>query len=79
MGDLTLVRRYREQCLAPDPDNPLALLSSAEVLRRQGDNTLAQKYALSSYSLAAQRDTELDRAVVESISREWPEIGKANC
>lgn len=76
MGDLGLVRRYREQCLAHDPDNSLTLLSLAEVLGRQGDDALAKEYAAKSYQLSVRRDTELDRAVVESISKQWPEIGK---
>jgi len=76
MGDLDLVRRYREQCLAHDPDNPLTLLSLAEVLDRQGEVALAKEYAIKSYQLSVQLDTELDRAVVESISKQWPEIGK---
>jgi len=49
MGDLGLVRRYRELCLAHDPDNPLTLLSLAEVLDRQGEDTLAKEYAVKSY------------------------------
>jgi hypothetical protein len=76
MGDLGLVRRYREQCLAHDPDNPLTLLSLAEVLDRQGEDALAKEYAVKSYQLSVRRDTELDRAVVESIFKQWPEIGK---
>jgi hypothetical protein len=76
MGDLGLVRRYREQCLAHDPDNPLTLLSLAEVLDRQGEDALAKEYAVKSYQLSVRRDTELDRAVVESISKQWPEISK---
>ena len=76
MGDLVLVRRYREQCLTHDPDNPLMLLSLAEVLNRQGEEALAKEYARKSYQLSVRRDTELDRAVVESISKHWPEIGK---
>ena len=76
MGDLGLVRRYREQCLAHDPDHPLTLLSLAEVLDRQGEGALAREYALKSYQLSVRRGTELDRAVVESISKQWPEIGK---
>jgi hypothetical protein len=76
MGDLGLVRRYREQCLAHDPDSPLTLLSLAEVLDRQGEDALAKEYAVKSYQLSVRRDTELDRAVAESISKQWPEIGK---
>jgi hypothetical protein len=75
-GDLGLVRRYREQCLAHDPDNPLTLLSLAEVLDRQGEGALAKQYAIKSYRLSVQRGTELDRAVLESISKQWPEIGQ---
>jgi hypothetical protein len=75
-GDLGLVRRYREQCLAHDPDNLLTLLSLAEVLDRQGEHALAKEYAIKSYQLSVQRGTELDRAVVESISKQWPEIGR---
>jgi hypothetical protein len=75
-GDLGLVRRYREQCLAHDPDNPLTLLSLAEVLDRQGEDALAKQYAIRSYRLSVQRGTELDRAVLESISKRWPEIGQ---
>jgi len=37
---------------------------------------LAREYALKSYQLSVRRGTELDRAVVESISKQWPEIGK---
>jgi hypothetical protein len=76
MGDLGLVRQYREQCLAHDPDNPLTLLSVAEVLDRQGEKASSKNYAIMAYQLAAQRGTELDRSVLESISRQWPEIGK---
>lgn len=76
MGDLGLVRRCREQCLSHDADNPLTLLSLAEVLDRQGEAALAKEYAVKSYQLSVRRDTELDRAVVESISKQWPEIGK---
>ena len=75
-GGLALVRRYREQCLAHDPDNPLALVSLAEVLDRQGEDALAKQYAIKSYRLSVQRGTELDRAVLESISKQWPEIGQ---
>ena len=76
MGDLRLVRQYREQVLAHDPDNPLTLLSLADVLSRQGENDLAKHYAAKSYKLSVQRDSELDRAVVESIIKQWPNIQK---
>ena len=74
LGDLRLVRQYREQVLAHDPDNPLALLSFAGVLHQQGEKTLAEAYARRSYQLSKDRGTELDRAVMESIAKTWPDI-----
>jgi Tfp pilus assembly protein PilF len=74
MGDLALVRAYSEQCLRHDPDNPLALLGLADVLHRQGEHGLARQYALKSYRISSQRDTELDRAVVESLLKTWPDL-----
>lgn len=74
MGDLGLVRQYREQCLAHDPDNPLALCALADVLHRQGEDNLAREYALKSYRLSSQKDTDLDRAVVESLLHTWPDL-----
>jgi len=40
------------------------------------EDALAKEYAVKSYQLSVRRDTELDRAVVESISKQWPDIGK---
>jgi tetratricopeptide (TPR) repeat protein len=74
MGDLHLVRRYREQCLVRDPDNPFTLSSLADVLHRQGEDDLARQFATKSYRLSMQRDTELDRALVESLLKTWPDI-----
>ena len=73
-GDLQLVRRYREQCLALDSESPLALSSLADILRRQGEDNLAKTYAAKAYTLSAARDSDLDRAVVESLLRVWPDL-----
>jgi tetratricopeptide (TPR) repeat protein len=74
MGDLPLVRKYRERCLELDPENPLTLCSLAEVLHRLGVDDLAKKYAAKSYQLSMNRDTELDRAVIESLRQTWPDL-----
>src|SRR5690242_19005727 len=55
LGDLRLVRKYREQVLVHDPDNPLALLSLAETLRQQGEKGLAETYAKRSFRLSKDR------------------------
>lgn len=74
MGDLGLARNYREQCLACDPDDPLALYTLADVLSRQGHPDLAKDYAVKSYQLAANSEEEDDRALIELIAKRWPEI-----
>jgi tetratricopeptide (TPR) repeat protein len=74
MGDLRLVRRYREQCLIRDPDNPLALFSVADILRRQGEEDLARRYAAKAYRFSVNSQTELDRALIESLLKAWPDV-----
>src|SRR5690242_570836 len=74
LGDLRLARKYREQVLAHDPDNPLALLSLAEILRQEGEEGLAKTYARKSYQLSKDRATELDHSVLESIAKIWPAL-----
>jgi len=76
MGDLQLVRRYREQCLAEDPKNPMALSSLANVLQKQGEKKLARQYAVEAYRLSSQRATELDRALIQSLLQKWPDLQK---
>jgi hypothetical protein len=74
LGDLDLVRRYSEQCLACDPENPATLSGLADVLRRQGEVGLAQEYALKSYRLCMRGDTDVHRAIRESLLDAWPEL-----
>jgi len=74
MGDLRLARRYREDCLSQDPNDPMALYGLARVLSRQGEIDLAKSYAAKAYDVCARRRTELDRVILESITKEWPGI-----
>jgi hypothetical protein len=74
MGDLGLVREYRERCAADDPDNPLALCSLANVLHRLGEDDLGKQHALRSYRLSSRLDTEVHRALVESLLQMWPDL-----
>ena len=76
-GDLRLAREYRERCAAHEPDNPLTLSSLADVLHRQGENLLARQYAVKAYQLSIQRDTELDRGIVESLLQTWPDLAQS--
>jgi len=74
IGDLPTARKYREQCLAVDPDNPLTLCGMAEILDQLGERDLAKRYAVKSYRLSVNRGTELDKAVVESLLHTWPDL-----
>ena len=74
MGDLCLARRYREDCLSQDPNDPMALYGLARVLSRQGEADLAKSYAAKAYDVCARRRTELDQVILESIIKEWPGI-----
>jgi tetratricopeptide (TPR) repeat protein len=74
MGDLRLARRYREDCLSQDPDDPMALYGLAKVLSRQGEADLAKEYATKAYKLFMQRGTELDHAMLEGIMKHWPDL-----
>lgn len=74
IGDLQRVKHYCEQSLAYAPDDPLTLSSFANTLHRLGEDDLAKQYAAKSYRLSLERSTELDRAIIESLLRTWPDI-----
>lgn len=78
IGDLNLVRQYREQCASHEPENPLTLSSLADVLHRQGEEALARQYAAKAYRASIQRGTELDRSVVESLLQTWPDLAQSH-
>ena len=77
IGDLPRARGYRERGASHEPDNPLTLSSLADILHRQGENLLARQYAAKAYQLSIQRDTELDRAVIESLLQTWPDLAQS--
>ena len=77
IGDLPAVRKYREQCLSHDPENPITLASLADVLQRQGETEMAKHYALHAYRIASERRTELDEALISSLQKTWPDIDGA--
>jgi hypothetical protein len=74
IGDVNLVKHYCEQCLTHDPDNPSMLFSLADALQRLGQDNLAKKYAIKSYRLSVKQSTDVDRAIVESLLKTWPDI-----
>ena len=76
MGDLPLVRYYREKCLAFGPDDPMALYGLARVLCQLGEMQLAKENAKRSYQICVRGGTEIDRTVMEMIAKQWPEISE---
>lgn len=74
MGDLRLVRQYREGCAGREPENPLTLSGLADILHRLGEEVLARQYAVKAYRIGIERDTELDRSVIESLLHIWPDL-----
>lgn len=75
MGDLRRARGYYERAVKHDPDNTITLYSLADVLRRLGEIDSAKQCAVRCYQLSTQRDNDLDRNVVESLLKTWPELG----
>ncbi len=52
----------------------MALYSLADALFQEGQTDLAKQFAVKSYELSVQRDTEQGRALIELIIKRWPEI-----
>ena len=74
MGDVQRVRKYYEQSLASNPDNPMTLHGLAKTLRRQGETELADQCATKSYRAIQHSESEIDRALLELIIDSWPEF-----
>jgi hypothetical protein len=74
LGDLTLVRHYREQTLTYSEDDPVALYGLADILFRQGETDKAKQYAASAYELCVRRSGEHDKSLLDLIAKRWPEI-----
>ena len=74
MGDHSRIRRYYEQSLASNPDNPMALYGLAKALHRQGETELAKEYATKCFRSVQHSESQLDRGLVELIVATWPEF-----
>jgi hypothetical protein len=46
----------------------------AQILRRQGEGDLAKAYAAKAYRFGVHSDTDVDRALIESLLKAWPDI-----
>ena len=76
-GELDLVRRYRERILSYSPDDTLSLYALADVSFRQGRPDEAKGYAANCYQICRRRGTEKDKALIEVLLKQWPELGES--
>lgn len=73
-GNLGLARHYREQCVALNPDDALALCDLALTLERIGEKELGRNYATKSFKITNQMGDDRSRAIVDSLLRIWPDL-----
>ncbi len=75
-GDLKAARRYCEELLSYDPQNPLALYALADCLEQQGEADEARKCASDCRKIALSRGDEIGKGVVELVERRFPELNR---
>lgn len=73
-GELDLVRRYRERILAYSPDDTLSLYALADISFRQGRRDEGRDYAADCYQICRRRGTSEDKALIEVLLKQWPEL-----
>ena len=73
IGDLKTARRYLEEMLGHDPENPFTLYSLADCLARQGETNEAKQYAAKSHELALAHGGTRGEALVELLEKRFPE------
>ena len=74
-GDLQLAKRYYEQSLSSEPENPRALYGLAYVALEQGETELARQYAEKSYKALMQCDDEIvKQGLLDLILKNWPDL-----
>jgi len=74
IGDLQAAKLYLEQVLRYEPANPLALYSTAHILKKQGKIAEAREIANGLYSSVRTSDTQEAKGLQELLACEWPEI-----
>jgi Tfp pilus assembly protein PilF len=74
-GDLARAKSYNERTLACAPENPMALYGMAKILFQEGETDRAKQYASRCYQVSVRGGTEIDRARVELLAKQWPEFG----
>jgi tetratricopeptide (TPR) repeat protein len=74
LGNLKLEKRYYQQSLSFNPENPRALLGLANVSEEQGEPELAKSYAARCYKALTDGDDFLKDSLLERLLNKWPEV-----
>jgi len=74
LGNLGLVKRYYQQSLSFNPENPRALLGLANVSKEQGEPELAKSYAARCYKALVDGGDFLKDPLLEMLLSKWPEV-----
>jgi Tfp pilus assembly protein PilF len=74
LGDLSRVKRYYQQSLAFNPENPGALSGLADVAKEEGERELAKEYAARCYKAVMEGEDFLKDARLETLLKKWPEV-----
>ena len=73
-GRHDLTRRYYEQCLAYDAENPRALYGLAKIFLEGGDAELAKTYATKCYNIVIHSADRKWRGLLDLITQRWPDL-----
>jgi Tfp pilus assembly protein PilF len=73
--NLTSARRYYEESLTSDPENPRALYGLAAVALDQGELELAKQYATRCHAAILRCEDEvLKQGLLDLLVKHWPDI-----
>jgi len=75
-GDRRREIEYTKQALPHAKDYRFAAYNFAQLLLRDGQVDLAQRYAIEAYRLRTASETEADRDLTAAIIKQWPNIAE---
>ena len=75
-GDRGREIEYTKQALPHAKDGRFAAYNLADLLLRNGQVDLAQRYATEAYKLRTASETEADRDLTAAILKQWPNIAE---
>ncbi len=73
--DLSVVKRYFEQYLTHNPENPRALYWLADVAMEEGQTEIAKRYAKRCHqAILRSHDEKIKRDLLDLVLERWPEV-----